>query len=115
MKLPSHDRYDYVPITKRPVYDWPEGKRLAVFLCSNIEHFAYRAGLGVDASGGDRPQSQQNYAWRDYGNRVGIWSFSGHRTSDGIWLSILRSTADPLLTLSRVGSITHGCQPGSMS
>src|SRR5712691_12231639 len=75
MKLPTHDRYDYLPITKRPVYDWPEGKRLAVFLCSNIEHFAFRAGLGVDASGGDRPQSQQNYAWRDYGNRVGIWHY----------------------------------------
>src|ERR1041385_5182299 len=75
MKLPSHDRYDYVPITRRPVYDWPEGKRLAVFLCSNIEHFAYRAGLGVDASGAERPQTQQNYAWRDYGNRVGIWHY----------------------------------------
>src|SRR5260370_13479471 len=75
MKLPRHDRYDYVPITKRPVYDWPEGKRIAVFLCSKIEHFAYRAGLGVDASGADRPQSQQNYAWRDYGNRVGIWHY----------------------------------------
>ena len=75
MKLPVHGRYDYLPITKRPVYDWPEGKRLAVFLCSNIEHFAYRAGLGVDVSGLDRPQSQVNYAWRDYGNRVGIWHY----------------------------------------
>src|SRR5260370_28555994 len=75
MKLPAHDRYDYVPITRRAVYDWPEGKRLAVFLCSNIEHFAYRAGLGVDASGAERPQAQQNYAWRDYGNRVGIWHY----------------------------------------
>ena len=75
MKLPGHGRYDYVPITERPVYDWPEGKRLAVFFCSNIEFFAYRAGLGVDPSGLDRPQSQVNYAWRDYGNRVGIWSY----------------------------------------
>jgi allantoinase len=75
MNLPGHGRYDYVPITRRPVYDWPEGKRLAVFLCSNIEHFAYRAGIGVDPSGLDRPQSQVNYAWRDYGNRVGIWSY----------------------------------------
>jgi allantoinase len=73
--LPSHGRYDYVPITKRPVYDWPEGKRLAVFFCSNIEFFAYRAGGGVDPSGYDRPQSQVNFAWRDYGNRVGIWHY----------------------------------------
>jgi peptidoglycan/xylan/chitin deacetylase (PgdA/CDA1 family) len=75
MQLPTHGRYDYTPIIKRPVYDWPEGKRLAVFLCSNIEHFAYRAGLGVDPSGFDRPQSQVNFAWRDYGNRVGIWYY----------------------------------------
>jgi allantoinase len=73
MKLPSHGRYDYVPITRRPVYDWPEGKRLAVFFCSNIEHFAYRVGLGTDAAGPAAAQTQVNYAWRDYGNRVGIW------------------------------------------
>ena len=51
MKLPAHDRYDYVPIPKRPVYDWPEGKRLAVFFCNNIEHFAFGAGLGSDSTG----------------------------------------------------------------
>jgi len=73
MKLPTHNRYDYVPITKRPVYDWPEGKRLALFFCSNIEHFAYRAGVGTDATGLGTAQTQVNYAWRDYGNRVGIW------------------------------------------
>ena len=27
MKLPAHSRYDYVPIPKRPQYDWPEGAR----------------------------------------------------------------------------------------
>jgi allantoinase len=75
MHLPSHGRYDYAPIPLRPAYDWPEGKRLAVFFCSNIEQFAYRAGSGVDPSGYDRPQSQVNFAWRDYGNRVGIWHY----------------------------------------
>jgi len=75
MKLPAHGRYDYVPITKRPAYDWPEGKRLAVYFCNNIEHFAFGAGLGADATGLPRPQTQQNYAWRDYGNRVGLWHY----------------------------------------
>jgi allantoinase len=75
MKLPAHGRYDYVPITKRPVYDWPEGKRLAVYFCNNIEHFAFGTGLGADATGLPRPQTQQNYAWRDYGNRVGLWPY----------------------------------------
>ena len=29
LKLPGHTRYDYSPIGKRPLYDWPGGKRLA--------------------------------------------------------------------------------------
>ena len=73
MKLPAHDRYDYDPITKRAGYTWPDGKRLAVYFCNNIEFFAFGAGLGSDSATGSAPQSQRNYAWRDYGNRVGIW------------------------------------------
>jgi hypothetical protein len=29
MKLPSPNRYDYVPIDRRKDYSWPGGKRLA--------------------------------------------------------------------------------------
>ncbi|HJU20319.1 MAG TPA: polysaccharide deacetylase family protein [Stellaceae bacterium] len=75
MKLPAHDRYDYVPIYRRPTYEWPGGARLAVFLCNNIEHFAFREGLGSDSTGLAATQSQRNYAWRDYGNRVGLWYY----------------------------------------
>jgi peptidoglycan/xylan/chitin deacetylase (PgdA/CDA1 family) len=75
MKLPTHDRYDYVPIYRRPTYEWPGGARLAVFLCNNIEHFAFREGLGSDSTGLAAAQSQRNYAWRDYGNRVGLWYY----------------------------------------
>jgi allantoinase len=75
MKLPAHGRYDYVPIVERQKYEWPGGARLAVFFCSNIEYFAFLAGLGSDSSGLAVPQSQRNYAWRDYGNRVGLWYY----------------------------------------
>jgi allantoinase len=71
--LPSHGRYDYLPIKGRPVYDWPNGKRLAVYLGLNLEHFAFGEGLGAElAPGGPQPDIL-NYAWRDYGNRVGAW------------------------------------------
>ena len=53
----------------------PEGKRLAVIFCNNIEHFAFGAGLGSDSTGAAAAQSQRNYAWRDYGNRVGLWYY----------------------------------------
>jgi allantoinase len=73
MKLPAHNRYDYVPINRRKDYTWPGGKRLAVYFCNNIEYFAFGTGLGSDSTGGTTPQTQRNFAWRDYGNRVGIW------------------------------------------
>ena len=74
MKLPTHDRYDYVPLDRRETYEWPNGTRLAVNFCNNIEHFAFGAGLGTDnAAGGVVPPNQRSYAWRDYGNRVGLW------------------------------------------
>ena len=45
-------------------------------LFNNIEHFAYRAGLGADSAiPGSPAQNQRNWAWRDYGNRVGIWYY----------------------------------------
>ncbi len=75
MKLPSHDRYDYSPINRRPTYEWPNGTRLAVTLCNNVENFAFGAGLGSDHSAGHAAQNQRNFAWRDYGLRVGVWEY----------------------------------------
>jgi allantoinase len=71
--LPSHGRFDYRPITARPVYRWPNGAGLAVYLGFNIEHFAFGEGLGA-AIGPASPQPDVlNYSWREYGNRVGAW------------------------------------------
>jgi peptidoglycan/xylan/chitin deacetylase (PgdA/CDA1 family) len=73
LKLPGHGRYDFVPITKRQDYSWPGRKRLAFYIALNIEHFAFGAGLGMDPHNRGGPQTSRNWAWRDYGNRVGNW------------------------------------------
>ncbi len=73
MDLPRHDRYDYSALPARADYSWPGGKRLAVCICNNIEQFAFLSGLGSDSTQPGAPQSTRNYAWRDYGNRVGQW------------------------------------------
>jgi len=73
IKLKHHGRYDYSPIVERPKFDWPGGKRLAVAVCNNIEVFSFRDGLGSDSAAVTAPQTSRNYAWRDYGNRVGQW------------------------------------------
>jgi peptidoglycan/xylan/chitin deacetylase (PgdA/CDA1 family) len=73
MDLKTHDRYGYVPLRGRADYAWPAGRRLAVYFALNLEHFSYGEGLGAElAPGGPHPDIL-NYAWRDYGNRVGAW------------------------------------------
>ena len=72
MRLPHHGRYDYSGIKNRPLYDWPGGKRLAVYIGLNLEHFAFGEGLGAELAPSHQPDVL-NYAWRDYGARVGIW------------------------------------------
>jgi len=71
-ELPSLDRFPYSGLRSRPDFDWPDGKRLAVNISINLEHFVFGEG-GVDL---DRPTPAPNhrsYLWREYGNRVGVW------------------------------------------
>ncbi len=71
--LPHHNRFDYQPMRGRTPYTWPGGQRLAVYLALNLEHFAFGEGLGAElAPGGPQPDIL-NFAWREYGNRVGVW------------------------------------------
>jgi allantoinase len=71
--LPTHGRYDYSAIKSRKPYRWPNGATLAVYVGLNLEHFAFGEGLGAElAPGGPQPDIL-NFAWRDYGNRVGVW------------------------------------------
>jgi allantoinase len=73
MRLPHHGRYDYSGIPHRKDYSWPEGKRLAVYIGVNIEHFAYGKGLGHTVTRELPPPDPRTFSWRDYGNRVGVW------------------------------------------
>ena len=73
MDMNYHGRYDFSALADRPAYDWPGGKRLAVCLCNNIEWFSFMTGLGSDHTVPGAAQTTRNYAWRDYGNRVGLW------------------------------------------
>ena len=71
--MKTHNRYAYSPITERPDYDWPGGKRLAVYVALNIEHFSFGEGLGHTPTQPGTAPDVRNYSWRDYGLRVGIW------------------------------------------
>ena len=66
-------RYEYSPIIGRNVIEWPNKARLAVWVILNIEHFEIDIpSTGFGPAVGQVPDVR-NYAWRDYGMRVGIW------------------------------------------
>lgn len=71
--MPGQKRYDHSSIEQRKDFSWPDGKRLAFYIALNIEHFAFMTGRGMDPTNRGGPPSTRNFAWRDYGNRVGIW------------------------------------------
>ena len=66
-------RYPFRPIIDRPAYDWPEGRRVAIYLGVNHEVFDFGGGLGAELAPSQNQPDVMNYAWRDYGNRVGAW------------------------------------------
>lgn len=90
LKLPHHNRYSYSSIEKRQGYTWPDGKKLAFYLAINVEQFAFMSGFGVDPhSGVAARQTQRNYAWRDYGLRVGVWRLFAMLKEFGLPATIL--------------------------
>ena len=71
--LSTHGRYEFSPISQRPDYSWPEGKRLAVYVALNVEQFAWDESIESAIAPSGMHNKQSVYAWRDYGNRVGFW------------------------------------------
>jgi len=67
----DNPRYPYDPLPDRPILEWPNRARVAVWVIPNIEHFRFD-----DPALGHPPGSVPDvpaYSERDYGNRVGIW------------------------------------------
>lgn len=73
MSQVTHQRYEFSSIENRPDFSWPDGKRLAVYLGMNLECFEFGSGEGARLAPSDPQPDVLNYAWRDYGNRVGVW------------------------------------------
>jgi allantoinase len=74
--LPS-ERLDYSAIAERPKLALPQGARLAVWLIVNVEDWdptrpMPRTVLTPPAGGAPMPDIP-NWAWHEYGNRVGFW------------------------------------------
>ena len=69
----AHGRYDYSALPDRPVFDWPGGHRLAVYVALNVETFRFGGGEGAGLAPKPAGLDVLNHGWRDWGNRVGVW------------------------------------------
>jgi hypothetical protein len=69
------ERYDDSFITERKPFKWPGDTSLAVWFAPNVEVWQYDSPFGVTIS--PNPSNHVpdvfNYAWREYGMRVGLW------------------------------------------
>ena len=80
----AHGRFDYSPIVDRPPLRWPNGARVALWVIPNIEHFLFdRPATKISGAMVVNPDVL-NYAWRDYGVRVGIWRLMEIMTKFGV-------------------------------
>lgn len=72
--MTAHGRTPFVPLPARPVWRWPNGARLAIWVVINVEHWEWESLAGVTMSSvAVTPPDVPNYAWREYGSRVGVW------------------------------------------
>lgn len=79
-------RYDYQPIIKRKPLGWPNGARIALLVCPNIEYFH------IDKTIPGAPPHLPDvtgYALRDYGSRVGVFRMMEILDKHGIRASVL--------------------------
>lgn len=74
-KVRRPDRYDDSLIIDRKHFSWPGGKTLAVWVVPNVEAWTYdsAAGMGILPNLHNAVPDVANYAWREYGIRVGLW------------------------------------------
>src|SRR5256885_14387652 len=71
------ERISYSPITERAALELPGGARMAVWGIVNVEEWdidqTMRRTVLTPAAGGSPMPDTPNWAWHEYGNRVGFW------------------------------------------
>jgi len=76
--LPTN-RIAYSAITERPQLLLPDGARMAVWVIVNVEEWDAKQTMPrtvlTPPAGGSPTPDIPNWAWHEYGNRVGFWRF----------------------------------------
>jgi peptidoglycan/xylan/chitin deacetylase (PgdA/CDA1 family) len=91
--LPTHGRYEYSAITRRPRFRWPGERKLAVYFACGLEQYAFGEGLTENLVAGMPPPDVLNHSWREYGNRVGAWRILELFAKGDLPLAVLLNSA----------------------
>jgi hypothetical protein len=69
------ERYDDSFIFERKPFKWPGNNTLAVWFAPNVEvwHYDSAVGTAITPNPTNHVPDVFNYAWREYGMRVGLW------------------------------------------
>ncbi len=105
MKLPQQ-RFNYSAISQRPRWELPDGKRLAVYSVVNVEEWDIEKPIAreyvTSPAGVTTVPNVPNWAWHEYGMRVGIWRLldcfaeRGLRASAAINACVCQGPAEPV-------------------
>ncbi|RFB05112.1 polysaccharide deacetylase family protein [Parvularcula marina] len=86
--------YSYIPYKDRPKIVWPGGKKLALWVAPNIEFYELSPPQNPQRKSWPRPEPDVvNYAYRDFGNRVGHWRLMEAMDEFGVRGSVSLSVA----------------------
>jgi allantoinase len=80
------ERYDDSFITDRKPFKWPGDNTLAVWFAPNVEvwHYDSAFGVGITPNPTNHVPDVFNYAWREYGMRVGLWRLADVLDAAGV-------------------------------
>ena len=89
------DRYDDSFIFERKPFTWPGGATLAVWIAPNVEVWRYDSPVGQSVSPNERGAVPDviNYAWREYGMRVGLWRMADVLDAAGVKATVALNSA----------------------
>jgi len=89
------DRYDDSFIFERRPFTWPGGATLAVWIIPNVEVWRYDSASGQAITPNDRGNVPDvvNFAWREYGMRVGLWRLADVLDAAGVRATVALNSA----------------------
>ena len=89
------DRYDDSFIFERRPFTWPGKATLAVWIVPNVEVWRYDAASGQAITPNERGivPDVVNFAWREYGMRVGLWRLADVLDAAGIRATVALNSA----------------------